>query len=59
MARRAGVETAPLVRSIDEAIAEFGQWASGYALDQRMSGDKARRELRWQPAHTDPIADIS
>jgi nucleoside-diphosphate-sugar epimerase len=59
MARRAGVETAPLVRPIDEAAAEFGEWARGYAIDQRMSGAKARRELGWLPAHADPIADIS
>lgn len=59
MARRAGVETAPLVRPIEEAVAEFGEWARGYAIDQRMSGAKARRELAWSPAHPDPIADIS
>jgi nucleoside-diphosphate-sugar epimerase len=59
MARRAGMETTPLVRPVDEAVAEFGDWARGYAIDQRMSGAKARRELRWLPIHRDPIADIS
>jgi nucleoside-diphosphate-sugar epimerase len=59
MARRAGVESTPLVRPVDEAVTEFGEWARGYAIDQRMSGEKARRELRWSPTHTDPIADIS
>lgn len=59
MARRAGVDTIPLVRPIDEAAAEFGEWARGYAIDQRMSGAKARRELLWSPTHTDPLADIS
>ena len=59
MARRAGAEPIPLVRPIEEAIAEFGGWARGYAIDQRMSGAKARRELGWSPLHTDPIADIS
>jgi len=59
MARRAGVETTPLVRPIDEAVAEFGEWARGYAMDQRMSGARARRELAWLPVHCDPIADIS
>jgi len=59
MARGAGVESAPLVRPIEEAVVEFGEWARGYAIDQRMSGAKAQRELGWVPAHTNPIADIS
>lgn len=59
MARRAGVAPAPFVRPIEEAVAERGEWARGYAIDQRMSGAKARRELLWSPAHTDPLADIS
>lgn len=58
VARRAGLGTAPLVRPIEEAVAELGEWARGYAIDQRMSGPKARRELLWSPAHTDPLADI-
>jgi aminoglycoside N3'-acetyltransferase len=37
----------------------WDEWARGYAIDQRMSGAKARRELGWSPRHTDPIADIS
>lgn len=59
MARSAGINTTPLVRPIDEAVAEFGEWARGYAIDQRMSSAKARRELLWLPTHTDPVADIS
>jgi nucleoside-diphosphate-sugar epimerase len=59
MARRAGVETTPLVQSIEEGVAELGEWVRGYAIDQRMSGAKARRELQWLPVHTDPVADIS
>ena len=59
MARRAGMDPTPLVRPIDEAVAEFGEWARGYAIDQRMSSAKARRELLWLPTHTDPVADIS
>jgi nucleoside-diphosphate-sugar epimerase len=59
MARRAGVEPTPLVRSIDEGVAELGEWARGYAIDQRMSGAKARRDLGWLPLHTDPLADLS
>ncbi|MBV8910210.1 MAG: hypothetical protein JOZ89_05575 [Gammaproteobacteria bacterium] len=59
MARRAGIASPAQVRPIDEAVVEYGEWARGYAIDQRMSGEKARRELRWSPAHIDPIADIS
>jgi nucleoside-diphosphate-sugar epimerase len=59
MAHRAGMHTNPLVRPIEEAVAELGDWARGYAIDQRMSGAKARRELLWSPTHTDPVADIS
>jgi len=58
-AHRAGIDTDPLVRPIEDAVAELGEWARGYAIDQRMSGAKARRELLWSPAHTDPVAEIS
>ncbi|MFI4868614.1 MAG: hypothetical protein ACHQDD_04600 [Steroidobacterales bacterium] len=57
MARRAGVAVQPLIRSADEVAAALGEWARGYAIDQRMSGDKARRDLGWKPEHTNPLAD--
>lgn len=59
MARRAGVLAPPLIRSLDEVAADLGEWARGYGIDQRMSGERARRELDWIPRHTDPIADVS
>jgi nucleoside-diphosphate-sugar epimerase len=37
---------------------ELGEWARGYALDQRFSAEKARRELGWRPRHLDPIGEI-
>ena len=40
-----------------EAAAERGEWARGYALDQRMSSAKARRELDWLPARAIPDRD--
>lgn len=58
MARRAGVSALPLILSADEVAAELGEWARGYAIDQRMSGERARRELGWIPGHTDPLSDI-
>jgi nucleoside-diphosphate-sugar epimerase len=39
--------------------AELGEWARGYALDQRLSGAKARRELGWEPRHLDPEGEIA
>lgn len=59
MARRAGTRSTPVVRSVEDAVSELGEWAVGYAIDQQMSGAKARRELGWVAAHPDPIADIS
>lgn len=47
-----------LILPIDVIAAELGEWARGYACDQQLSGARARRELGWQPAHLDPIADI-
>jgi hypothetical protein len=42
-----------------EAIAtEISEWARGYALGQRLSGEKALRELRCWPRHLDPIGEI-
>jgi nucleoside-diphosphate-sugar epimerase len=49
----------PLIVSADTIAAELGEWARGYALDQRLSGDKARRELGWRPQHLDPEAGIA
>ncbi|MEM7207679.1 MAG: NAD-dependent epimerase/dehydratase family protein [Pseudomonadota bacterium] len=36
---------------VSAAIEEFGFTAEGYAIDQQMSGDKARAQLGWQPVH--------
>jgi len=49
---------APQIVSTDAIAAELGEWARGYALDQRLSGDKARRELGWAPRHLDPEGEI-
>jgi nucleoside-diphosphate-sugar epimerase len=49
----------PEVIDTDRAVAEFGQWARGYALDQLLSGDKARQTLGWNPKHLDPEAEIA
>jgi nucleoside-diphosphate-sugar epimerase len=49
----------PQILSADAIAAELGEWARGYALDQRLSGEKARRELGWRPRHLDPEAEIA
>lgn len=40
----------PLQRPIEDAIAEFGDWASGWALDQTMDGTATRAALARSPA---------
>jgi nucleoside-diphosphate-sugar epimerase len=44
----------PEIVSAEAIATELGAWAKGYALDQRLSGAKARRELGWKPIHLDP-----
>jgi nucleoside-diphosphate-sugar epimerase len=48
----------PEIVSADAIAAELGEWARGHALDQRLSGTKARRELGWAPTHLDPEDEI-
>ncbi len=58
-ARRFGTrDQDPQIISADAAAAEWGEWARGYARDQRLSGEKARRELGWQPMHLDVEGEI-
>lgn len=49
----------PQIISADAIAAELGEWARGRGLDQRLSGEKARRELGWEPKHLDPEAEIA
>jgi nucleoside-diphosphate-sugar epimerase len=49
----------PEVITADAIAAELGEWARGYGLDQRLSGDTARRSLGWQPRHLDPEREIA
>ena len=58
-ARRFGTrDQDPQIISADAAAAEWGEWARGYARDQRLSGEKARRELGWRPMHLDVEREI-
>ena len=58
-AKRYGAAETLQTVSADAIAAEIGEWARGRALDQRLSGEKARRELGWQPKHLDPEAEIA
>jgi nucleoside-diphosphate-sugar epimerase len=49
----------PQIVSSDAIAAELGEWARGLALDQRLNGAKAQRELGWQPEHLDPEGEIA
>jgi nucleoside-diphosphate-sugar epimerase len=49
----------PQIISAEAIEAELGGWARGYALDQQLSGAKARRELGWTPKHLDPEREIA
>ena len=50
---------APQIVAVDAIAAELGEWARGYALDQQLSGAKARRDLGWAPKHLDPESEIA
>jgi nucleoside-diphosphate-sugar epimerase len=59
-ARRCGaLDFKPQIVSADEIAAELGEWARGFALDQQLSGEKARRSLGWNPQHLDPEGEIA
>lgn len=54
VARQLGTERPELrIVSADLAAERLGEWARGYAISQRLSGDKARTELGWRPVHHD------
>ena len=59
-ARRFGTRRQmPDIISAAALTAELGPWARGYALDQQLSGAKARRDLGWRPQHVDPEREIA
>lgn len=59
-ARRFGTPNPqPQIVPADIVASELGEWARGYARDQRLSGQKARSELGWRPEHLDPEGEIA
>jgi nucleoside-diphosphate-sugar epimerase len=60
LAKRFGTrQQEPEIISAEAIATELGAWAKGYALDQQLSGAKARRELGWMPNHLDPEREIA
>lgn len=57
LARRAAGGVAPELVTEDQAAAERGNWARGYARSQRMSGAFARARFGWRPRHTLAMAE--
>ena len=57
--RFGGLERGLAVISAEEITAESGDWAQGFALDQQLSGEKARSTLGWEPKHLDPESEIA
>jgi nucleoside-diphosphate-sugar epimerase len=45
--------------TIGQAREEFGPLADAFALDQRISAARARRELNWAPADRDILAELA
>lgn len=58
VATRLGVAAEPAVRSVSDAVEEFGDWAAGWALDQQMSAEKISTELGWKPLKSSILNDI-
>jgi len=56
--QRFGLKTDPWVRDVSDVVAAHGEWASGPALDQQISGKKIMRTLGWAPKFKNILAEI-
>lgn len=54
-----GTPDAAVSVSLDDLRDELGIFADALVLDQRLSSEKAKRDLGWAPAHTDLAADLA
>ena len=45
--------------TMEQALQEFGPLADAFALDQRLTAQRARRELNWAPAHRDILVELA
>ncbi|MCX4539367.1 NAD-dependent epimerase/dehydratase family protein [Streptomyces sp. NBC_01565] len=44
--------------TVDEAARRMGAIAEAFALDQQLTGARARRELGWTPTHLDALSEL-
>jgi nucleoside-diphosphate-sugar epimerase len=56
LAKAAGYEQ---VVHLDDAAERMGPIAEAFALDQRMTGERAHEELGWIPQHLDAVKDLA
>lgn len=54
-ARGAGLDGRTVSITREQALAQMGPVAEAFALDQRLTSARARRELGWAPTHSDPL----
>lgn len=59
LAVAAGPDVAVRAVAEDEVRTTLGGLAEPLLFDQRVSGERARRELGWMPVHTDALAELS
>ncbi|MFB6979442.1 NAD-dependent epimerase/dehydratase family protein [Streptomyces scopuliridis] len=45
--------------SMDEATERMGPVAEAFALDQQLTGARARRQLGWNPVRLDPLTELA
>jgi nucleoside-diphosphate-sugar epimerase len=45
--------------TLEEAIQRMGPIAEAFALDQQLTGTRARRELGWTPTHLDALTELA
>ncbi|MEV8397753.1 NAD-dependent epimerase/dehydratase family protein [Streptomyces niveus] len=45
--------------TLEEAVRRMGPIAEAFALDQQLTGARARRELGWTPTRLDALADLA
>jgi nucleoside-diphosphate-sugar epimerase len=55
LSRGAGLDGKTVSITLEQARAQMGPVADAFALDQRLTSAKARRELDWAPVHGDPL----
>jgi nucleoside-diphosphate-sugar epimerase len=56
LAQAAGQEQ---VRHLADAREQMGPIAEAFALDQQMTGERARQELGWSPQHLNAVKDLA